>query len=94
MSTALPGWWVGDEWKQISAGSHHTCAIKSDDSLHCWGNNIGGQLTATEFSAPYRLTGVQTWCSSPAGKAGTIIYNADFNVMQYCDGAGWVGIRQ
>jgi alpha-tubulin suppressor-like RCC1 family protein len=29
---------------QISAGTHHTCAVRSDRSLWCWGNNEFGQL--------------------------------------------------
>ena len=28
-------------------------------------------------------------CSSPSRQIGTIVYNADHDVMQYCDGAGW-----
>ena len=30
--------------KSISAGTFHTCAILSDDSLKCWGGNGNGQL--------------------------------------------------
>ena len=29
---------------QITAGNHHTCAIKADRSLHCWGYNEFGSL--------------------------------------------------
>jgi hypothetical protein len=28
----------------VSAGGHHTCAIKQDSSLWCWGDNVSGQL--------------------------------------------------
>lgn len=30
----------------LSAGSHHTCAIKNDQTLACWGNSWFGQSTA------------------------------------------------
>ncbi len=35
---------AGTEWKNFSAGLDSTCAIKSDNSLWCWGRNFAGQL--------------------------------------------------
>ena len=90
--TAISG---GGVWSSTAMGSQasHSCAISNNKSvLYCWGNNSNGQITATEFSSPYRLTGVSPLCSAPVGKAGTLGYNSDFNVMQYCDGVGWVRI--
>ncbi len=29
----------------VSAGSSHTCGIKNDQTLACWGNNASGQAT-------------------------------------------------
>jgi alpha-tubulin suppressor-like RCC1 family protein len=31
-------------WQKISSGAQHTCAIASDQTLWCWGNNSKGQL--------------------------------------------------
>jgi hypothetical protein len=31
-------------WAQVSAGSYHTCAVKSDGRLFCWGENQYGPL--------------------------------------------------
>lgn len=31
-------------------------------------------------------------CDTPPGEAGTQIYNADHNVMQYCNGTRWVAM--
>ena len=31
-------------------------------------------------------------CANPAGVAGVLLYNADFNTMQYCDGTDWIRI--
>jgi len=42
---------TSNTWKQIAAGNLHTCAIESDDSLWCWGDNRSGQLgTGTGWS--------------------------------------------
>ena len=51
-------------WKQVSVGSSHTCGIKSDDSLWCWGDNSGGQLgdnSTTERLVPTAVNGGGTW---------------------------------
>lgn len=34
----------GGSAKAIAAGSHHTCAIKQNDALECWGDNSVSQL--------------------------------------------------
>ena len=34
----------GAEAKQIVAGEYHTCAILTNDSMYCWGQNTYGQL--------------------------------------------------
>ncbi len=30
-------------WKSVSAGRYHTCAIRTDDSLWCWGDGSNGR---------------------------------------------------
>ena len=88
--TAVSG---GGNWKQVTTGADYACAVSIfNTSLYCWGSNYYGQITETELSTPYRLTGVQTLCGSPAGKAGEVVFNSSSAVMQYCDGVGWVGI--
>ena len=32
-------------------------------------------------------------CSSPNGVAGEMVYNADNDLLQYCNGSDWVGVR-
>ncbi len=41
-------------------------------------------LSAADVAALYSLT-----CSNPTGVAGKIVYNSDYNVMQYCNGTRW-----
>jgi hypothetical protein len=35
---------------------------------------------------------VGTSCTSPSKPEGTIIYNNDYNLLQYCNGENWIGI--
>ena len=37
---------VGDQrgWQSLAVGDYDTCAIRSDGSLWCWGDNMYGQL--------------------------------------------------
>jgi alpha-tubulin suppressor-like RCC1 family protein len=34
----------GNSWQGASAGEYQTCAVKTDSSLWCWGDNTNGQL--------------------------------------------------
>ena len=92
--TAISG---GGAWKSVSlSGANnnaYTCALKSDDTLWCWGSNIASQLTETLLSGPSQSSGTFTMCSSPTGSVGSIKFNSAFNLLQFCDGAGWVGLR-
>ncbi len=59
----------------ISAGSYHTCALKSDSSVACWGSNVNGQLgngTRVGQTTTVLVTGltdaVALHSSKPAGE--------------------------
>ncbi|MGZ9108867.1 MAG: RCC1 domain-containing protein [Micavibrio sp.] len=84
--TAVSG---GGTWEKVQIHAH-ACALSTQGLIYCWGLNNAGELTATEYAATYRDVPTQTWCGSPAGKPGAIRYNTDLDVVQYCDGAGWV----
>jgi len=48
---------------QRSAGGAHTCAVASDGTARCWGNNEFGQLgdnTTTNSSLPVAVSGIST----------------------------------
>jgi len=47
--------------------------------------NGGEPLGRVQYKSPYK-------CANPARPEGFIFYNADFNVMQYCNGLRWIAI--
>ncbi len=52
-------------------------------------------LSETEVSAIYGATGgicsVST-CAAPSGTTGEIVFNTDYDVMQYCNGSNWIAM--
>jgi alpha-tubulin suppressor-like RCC1 family protein len=40
----------------LTAGNLHTCALKSDHSVVCWGNNASGQLGSAGSSSSLPVT--------------------------------------
>ena len=53
------------DWVAVSAGLSHTCAIKTDGSLWCWGDNGKGQLGLGEGTSVNHP--VPTQVIDPAG---------------------------
>ncbi|VAW90912.1 BNR repeat domain protein [hydrothermal vent metagenome] len=43
-------------WKQLSVGSEFSCALKTDDTYWCWGNNAYGKLATqpADINLPFR----------------------------------------
>jgi alpha-tubulin suppressor-like RCC1 family protein len=42
--TALPRSQQNPTWSTVTAGLRHTCGIRTDKTLYCWGYNFSGQL--------------------------------------------------
>ncbi len=59
-----------EQWLASSSGNSHTCAIKTDNSLWCWGGNTKGQIgqgsVTAFFSEPTQLAENDTWLSISA----------------------------
>jgi alpha-tubulin suppressor-like RCC1 family protein len=57
-------------WAQVSAGGGHTCAIRTNNTLWCWGVNFAGQLglgdTRTRF-VPHEVGTRSGWAQVSAG---------------------------
>lgn len=67
----------------------HFCALTTSKRLICWGDNSVNQSSQQQIAF---ATGVQPWCDDPTRAPGSLVFNSAGNVMQYCDGAGWVQI--
>jgi alpha-tubulin suppressor-like RCC1 family protein/endonuclease/exonuclease/phosphatase family metal-dependent hydrolase len=51
-------------WRSVSTGGWHTCAVNEAGAAYCWGHNAFGELgdgTITSRKAPVRVGGGQTW---------------------------------
>ena len=70
-SSPVPVTGGGTDWKQVSGGSNHTAAIKTDGTLWTWGRNANGQLgdnTIVDKSTPVQVSGGGTnWKTVSAG---------------------------
>ena len=67
----------GSTWASVAAGAgidgEHTCAVKLDGSLWCWGANALGQLgvgSTTSSATPVQV-GSATWTNVSGGAAHT-----------------------
>lgn len=75
----------------ISAGSRHTCALKTDGTAMCWGDNGSGQLGIGSRDAPYLKTTPQavvnlsTAVAVAAGEGNSCALKADGSIV--CWGA-------
>ncbi|MCA8837601.1 MAG: putative Ig domain-containing protein [Proteobacteria bacterium] len=67
---------TNSEWSAISTGASHTCAIKTNGALYCWGDNTLGQLGQSDtnsftFATPTQVGTDSDWVTINAGNAHT-----------------------
>ena len=61
---------TSDEWGELSAGGVHTCAIRIDQRLYCWGANGDGRLGVgdrDDRTTPARVGSATDWFRVFAG---------------------------
>jgi len=79
------------DWDSIGVGDWHSCAIKTDGTLWCWGGNISGQLgdnTVTNRSSPVQIGTDVDWLKVSCG-AGVTSSGQGFTAAIKTDGSLW-----
>jgi len=69
-------------WRQASAGSYHTLAVKTDGTLWSWGRNTHGQLgkntaTTAHISSPAQVGALTDWALVAAGGYHSVALKTD-----------------
>lgn len=70
-------------WRAVSTGDGHTCAIQLDGSLWCWGRNSEHELgndARIQVREPIRVSDPGPWLSVAAGQHHTCGIKADFSL--------------
>ncbi len=83
------------DWKEVTAGSDHSVALKLDGSLWAWGNNFEGQLgdgtTGPKYS-PVRIDPATDWKEVTAGYFHTFALKTDGSLWAWgSNGYGQLG---
>lgn len=81
------------DWRRVSTDTFHTCGIRNDGSLYCWGRNLEGQLglgePAIRAEAPTQLGTDTDWAAVAVGRFHTCAQKRDGRI--FCAGANRSG---
>ncbi len=90
-STPVTTFAGGTDWKQVSAGTNHTVAIKTDGTLWTWGygrdGRLGTQIDTTDRSTPVTtFAGGTNWKQVSAGDRHTAAIKTDGTLWTWGNG--------
>jgi alpha-tubulin suppressor-like RCC1 family protein len=81
----------GHTWKELEISGDSVCAIKSDDTIWCWGSDGSGQLgngaTTGNQATPAQINDASTWRSITGGNNNYCAIRSDNT--GWCWGRGW-----
>jgi alpha-tubulin suppressor-like RCC1 family protein len=97
-STPVTTFAGGTNWKQVSCGTAHIAAIKTDGTLLTWGRNTNGQLgvnDTTNRSTPVpTFDGGTNWKQVSTGGGHTIAIKTDGTLWTWgSNGSGQLGVN-
>jgi len=85
-----------EDWANVSAGALHSCGVRSNGKLYCWGSDgndqIGDGANATVANAPRRIGSFEDWEIATTGRYHSC--GIRHGGKLYCwggDGSGQVG---
>lgn len=84
------------DWKSVSAGDVHTCAIRKGGELYCWGRDVEGQVgdgaNPNPATSPRRIGTLNDWARVAGGRDHTCAIRTSGKL--YCwgsDSSGQLG---
>ena len=93
ISTPVTTFAGGTDWKQVSSGTNHTAAVKTDGTLWTWGTGTNGRLgnaSTTDRSTPVTtFAGGTNWKQVSVGNAFVLAIKTDGTLWTW--GAGSFG---
>lgn len=73
---------IGADAVRVVAGASHTCVLKKDGSVWCWGANFAGQLGYTPSGGLGYAKGPQKAVSLPAGEVIDLVAGLDHTCLR------------
>ncbi|WP_169337336.1 putative Ig domain-containing protein [Rudaea cellulosilytica] len=90
VGSAIPSAEGGSRVMAVAAGLRHSCAVKANGSVACWGRTIEGQAPQTQDDANYGLL-AGPYISIAAGDAHTCALRTDGDLVCWGKGAPHAG---
>ena len=90
--TSVPTTVDGGDWATVSTDTFHTCGVRTNGELWCWGRNIEGQLGTGMLEVvdtPLRIGTDSDWARVAVGRFYTCAQKRDGSV--WCTGANDFG---
>lgn len=88
----VPG---SESWTKLAVGIGHSCAIRADESVWCWGDADAGQLGHAANAAPLQVEGGTSYLSVSAGGSHTCGIRTNHTLWCWGDNThGQLGVTQ
>jgi alpha-tubulin suppressor-like RCC1 family protein len=85
------------DWQLVAAGWFHTCAIRAQGQLYCWGGNLRGQVgngqLGTDVQEPTQIGPGVTWQNVFCGRSHTCALDTELKLYCWGDNAAGQGAR-